>query len=182
MDLVTGALGNLPSKLLELLHNEYRLQKGVRTQVQSLSRELESMYAALRKVAETPWDQLDEQVKVWAREVREASYDMEDVIDSFLVRVDGCCEPVHESRLKEAMKKMGDLFLKGKARHEISGAIQLSKTSRSNSWSWPNAAPDTKLMRSYPMQSPRHQLLIRDSRLCIMKWRSSLASTNQGRR
>ncbi|CAO2041910.1 unnamed protein product [Urochloa humidicola] len=124
MDLVTGALGNLPSKLLELLHNEYKLQKGVRTEVQSLSRELESMHAALRKVAEVPWDQLDEQVKVWAREVREASYDMEDVIDSFLVRVDGCGVPVDESRLKETMKKMGDLFRKGKARHEISAAIQ----------------------------------------------------------
>jgi disease resistance protein RPM1 len=89
MDLVTGALGLLPSKLLELLNEEYKLQKGVRQAVQSLTRELESMHAALRKVAAVPWDQLDEQVKVWAREVREASYDTEDILDTFLVRVDG---------------------------------------------------------------------------------------------
>ena len=123
MDLVTGALGLLPSKLLELLKDEYKLQKGVRVKVQSLSRELECMHAALRKVAAVPWDQLDEQVKIWAREVREASYDIEDILDSFLVRVDGH-EQADLSRLKRAMKKMGELFSKGKARREISCAIE----------------------------------------------------------
>ena len=123
MDLVTGALGLLPSKLLELLKDEYKLQKDVRVKVQSLSRELECMHAALRKVAAVPWDQLDEQDKVWAREVREASYDMEDILDTFLVRVDGQ-EQADPSKLKHAMKNMGDLFSKVKARHEISCAIE----------------------------------------------------------
>ncbi|XP_066338457.1 disease resistance protein RGA5-like [Miscanthus floridulus] len=123
MDLVTGALSLLPSKLLELLKDEYKLQKSIRVKIQSVSWELESMHAALHKVAAVPWDQLDEQVKVWAREVREASYDMEDILDTFVVRVDGQ-EPADLSRLKRAMKKMGDLFSKGKARHDISCAIE----------------------------------------------------------
>ncbi|XP_062182422.1 disease resistance protein PIK6-NP-like [Phragmites australis] len=123
MDLVTGAMGNLAPKLLQLLQDEYKLQTGVREQVQSLSKELESIHAALRKVAAVPWDQLDEQVKAWAREVREASYDMEDILDTFLVRVQGR-EPADQGRLKRALKKMGDLFSKGKARREIAGAIE----------------------------------------------------------
>ncbi|CAD6252455.1 unnamed protein product [Miscanthus lutarioriparius] len=123
MDLVTGALGLLPSKLLELLKDEYKLQKDVRVKVQSLSRELECMHAALRKVAAVPLNQLDDQVKIWAREVREASYDMEDILDSFLVHVDGH-DQADLSRLKRAMKKMGDLFSKGKARRQISCAIE----------------------------------------------------------
>ncbi|XP_062211497.1 disease resistance protein RGA5-like [Phragmites australis] len=123
MDLMTGAMGILPSKLLELLKEEYKLQKGVRAEVKSLSRELESIHAALRKVVAVPWDQLDEQVKVWAREVREASYDLEDVLDTFLVRIEGR-EPADPSRLKRAMKKMGDLFSKVKARHDIADAIE----------------------------------------------------------
>ncbi|XP_062181832.1 disease resistance protein PIK6-NP-like [Phragmites australis] len=123
MDLVTGAMGNLAPKLLQLLQDEYKLQTGVREQVQSLSKELESIHAALRKVAAVPWDQLDEQVKVWAREVREASYDMEDILDTFLVRVQGR-EPADTGKIKRALKKKGDLFSKGKARRDIAGAIQ----------------------------------------------------------
>ena len=72
MSVVTGALGSLGPKLLQLLHGDYKLQKGVRKQVQWLHSELESTHAFLRKVADVPWDRLDEQVKVWAREVREA--------------------------------------------------------------------------------------------------------------
>ncbi|XP_062181941.1 disease resistance protein RGA5-like [Phragmites australis] len=123
MDLVTGAMGNLAPKLLQLLRDEYKLQTGMRERVQFLSEELESIHAALRQVAEVPWDQLDEPVKVWARKVRETSYDMEDILDTFLVRVQGR-EPADTSKLKRALKKMGDLFSKGKARREIAGAIE----------------------------------------------------------
>ncbi|CAO2150440.1 unnamed protein product [Urochloa humidicola] len=106
MDLVTGAIGSIGPKLLELLKDEYKLQKGLRKQVKFLSDELESVHAALRKVAEVPWDQLDEQVKIWARHVREASYDMEDVLDTFLVRIEDN-GPAKKGRLKRALKKMG---------------------------------------------------------------------------
>jgi len=123
MSVVTGALGSLGPKLLQLLHGEYKLQKGVRKQVESLSRELDSIYPLLHKVSDVPWDQLDKQVKVLALEVREASYDMEDVLDTFLVRVDGG-EPTDPSRLKRAMKKMGKVFSKAKARRGIAGAIE----------------------------------------------------------
>ncbi|KAK3120732.1 hypothetical protein QOZ80_9AG0692990 [Eleusine coracana subsp. coracana] len=124
MDLVTGAMGMLPSKLLELLKKEYQLQKGVREDVKFLSRELESMYTALRKVAMVPWEQLDDQVKVWAREVREASYEMEDVLDTFIIRAGSGPEPAH--MVQRLMKKMGKLFDLSKvmARRDIAAAIE----------------------------------------------------------
>ncbi|CAN6373127.1 unnamed protein product [Urochloa humidicola] len=122
MDLVTGAIGTIGPKLLKLLKDEYNLQKDLRDKVKSLSDEMESVHAVLRKVAEVPWDKLDEQVKIWARQVREASYDMEDVLDTFLVRVEDH-GPAKKGRLKRALKKMGDLFSKGKVRHGIAGAI-----------------------------------------------------------
>ncbi|KAF8738579.1 hypothetical protein HU200_013962 [Digitaria exilis] len=129
MDLVTGALGNLATKLLQLLGDEYRLHKGLMEKVESLSKELKHVHATLRKVAEVPWDQLDEHVKIWADELREKSYDMEDVLDTFLVRVEG---PVpsgkKDGKIKRKLKKKMDslftLFSKGKARHDIAGAIE----------------------------------------------------------
>jgi disease resistance protein RPM1 len=132
MDPVSGALGLLPSKLLELLQAEYNLQKSVRVQVQSLSRELEVIHSTLRRVAAEPPDMLNEQVKNWAREAREASYNFEDRIDTFFVRVvDGCREPIEEtgsrwlkSAKKKKKKKMGDLPTKGRAPDDIAAAIE----------------------------------------------------------
>jgi disease resistance protein RPM1 len=51
MSVVTGALGSISSKLLQLLHDEYKLQKGVKKQVLWLSNELESVHAFLGKIA-----------------------------------------------------------------------------------------------------------------------------------
>ncbi|XP_066334441.1 putative disease resistance protein At1g50180 [Miscanthus floridulus] len=119
-----GALGSLAPKLLQLLHGEYKLQKGVRKQVESLSRELDSIYPFLHKVSDVPWDQIDEQVKLWACEVREASYDMEDVLDTFLVRVDGGKNNSDSNSLKLAMTKLGELFSKAKARRDLAAKIK----------------------------------------------------------
>ncbi|KAI4968762.1 hypothetical protein ZWY2020_046092 [Hordeum vulgare] len=125
MDLATGAMGTLLPKLLELLGDEYKLQKGVREGVKSLEKEMRSMHVALRKVAEVPREQLDEQIKLWAGEVRELSFDMEDVVDKFLVHVDEGSEPAANSnKLRRLTKKMAGLFSKGKARHEIADAIK----------------------------------------------------------
>ncbi|XP_039797990.1 disease resistance protein PIK6-NP-like isoform X2 [Panicum virgatum] len=123
MDLVTGAMGNLAPKLYQLLQGEYELQKGVRKKLVFLHQELEGIKPALDKVAQVPWDRHHEQVKVWARQMREASYDIEDLLDTFLVRVQGS-EPVDQSRLKRTLKKMGGLLGKAKARRDISGAIE----------------------------------------------------------
>ena len=123
MALVTGAMGNLAPKLYQLLKDEYELQNGVRKKLVFLHQELESMKPALEKVAQLPWDQHHKQAKVWACQMREVSYDVEDLLDTFLVRVQGS-EPADQSKLKRALKKMGGLFGKAKARREISSAIE----------------------------------------------------------
>ncbi|VAI52362.1 unnamed protein product [Triticum turgidum subsp. durum] len=126
MEVVTGAIGSLLPKLGELLVGEYKLQKGVRKDVESLQREMKSMNAALVKVAEVPRDQLDNQVIIWADELRELSYDMEDVVDNFLVCVEGSESDVvtDSNKLKGLMAKMANLFTKGKTRHQIADAMK----------------------------------------------------------
>nr|AYN64269.1 RGH1 [Hordeum vulgare subsp. spontaneum] len=127
MNIVTGAMGSLIPKLGELLVEEYKLHKRVKKDVEFLRKELESMHAALIKVGEVPRDKLDRQVKLWADEVRELSYDMEDVVDKFLVRVDGSgIEQPHDNsgRFKELKNKMIGLFKKGKNHHRIADAVK----------------------------------------------------------
>uniref|UniRef100_A0ACD5ZA28 Uncharacterized protein n=1 Tax=Avena sativa TaxID=4498 RepID=A0ACD5ZA28_AVESA len=127
MQVMTGAMGSLIPKLFQLLKEEYNLQKGVKKDVEFLVRELPSMHLALRKLADVPRDQLDKQVKLWADEVRELSYVMEDVVDSFLVSAEGCEPAANSNKLKELLKKMGNLLPKGKARHKIANKIRSIK-------------------------------------------------------
>ncbi|EAZ20824.1 hypothetical protein OsJ_36450 [Oryza sativa Japonica Group] len=117
MNIATGAMNTLLPKLGELLVGEYKLQKGVKGEIEELEKELKGMTAALHKVAETPVDQLDQQVKIWASEVRELSYDIEDAIDTFMLKCKG-----HEPAT--SFKKVTNLFNKFKTNHQIHGVIK----------------------------------------------------------
>jgi hypothetical protein len=55
-----------------------------------LSQELPMMGAALVEVSQVPPGQLNELDNEWAQHVRELSYDMEDAVDEFMVRVYRC--------------------------------------------------------------------------------------------
>jgi disease resistance protein RPM1 len=128
MDLATGAIGSIISKLAEFLEAEYKLQKGVKEQIEYLTRELKSAHAFLQDIDKVPPYQVNEQVKIWADEVREASYDMEDILDTFLVRVVRTgLDPVDEQdgnkKLKHTWEKMTAKFSKFKERHRIARAV-----------------------------------------------------------
>jgi len=70
------------------------------------------MHAAFRIVGEVPREEVKEQVKIWARDVRELSYDMEDIVDTFVVRIQGAEAPSKRSA-KRFIKKMMDIVTKG---------------------------------------------------------------------
>jgi len=66
MEVITGVMGSLLSKLGDLLKDEYNLQKGVRGEIMFLKAEFERMQAALLMVSEAPMDQQPSiLVKLW---------------------------------------------------------------------------------------------------------------------
>ncbi|KAJ1256602.1 hypothetical protein BS78_K341300 [Paspalum vaginatum] len=139
MDIATGAIGNILSKLADLLKAEYMLQTGVKDQINSLTKELESAQTTLQEIDQVHPDQLSNIDKIWARDVRDASYDMEDILDTFLVRVEGPSEPINKKRkllemlpdkvggffelFERLQEKVGGFFGKTVARHDIARAI-----------------------------------------------------------
>jgi len=120
MEFATGAMSSLLPKLGELLLEEYHLKESVKKGIGDLTDELESMKVALEKVSSVPLDQLDPQVKIWANEVRELSYAIEDSLDSFVTRVKGG-EPTKPTNW---LKKVRNKYTKISARHEIAGGIK----------------------------------------------------------
>lgn len=89
MEIVKGALPSVVSKLGGLLISEYNLQKGLKGEIRVLETELERMQGALDKLSNIPTEQVDKQDKIWAKHVRELSYDIEDSIDTFMVHDKG---------------------------------------------------------------------------------------------
>nr|AGQ17375.1 RGA1e [Aegilops tauschii] len=124
MDIVTGAIAKLIPKLGELLVGEYKLHKGVKKNIEDLLKELKTMNAALIKIGEVPPDQLDSQDKLWADEVRELSYVIEDAVDKFLVRVHGVEPDDNTNGFKGLMKRTTKLLKKVVDKHGIAHAIK----------------------------------------------------------
>ena len=125
MDLATEALGNLLPKLVQLLQDEYNLQTGAKKDIQFLSSELETIRIALREVGKVPREQLGDLQRVWTRDVREMSYDMEDIVDAFMVRVQGP-DPHSKSSAGQIfnLKYMIQKFTTFMARREVAQEIK----------------------------------------------------------
>ncbi|PUZ45550.1 hypothetical protein GQ55_8G233400 [Panicum hallii var. hallii] len=127
MEVVTGALPSVIKKLAGLAAGEYNLQKGLKGAIRFLQSELESMKGALEKVSSTPGDRLDIQDKIWARDLRELSYDIEDSIDTFMVRGQGK-EQGNLHGIKKFIDRSVGLFRKAKIRHGMATEIRDIKT------------------------------------------------------
>ena len=109
-------------KLAKLLQDEYKLNKGARKGIEFLHRELEAMHAALCEIGKVPREQLDDLQRIWARDARELSYDMEDIIDTFMVDVEGP-DPPSKRGAKKIFKKMVRKVVKSVARREVAQEI-----------------------------------------------------------
>lgn len=81
------------------------------------------MQAALNKVSNLPADRIDGVHKIWARDLKELVYDIQDSIDVFMVRVDS---PVHTKphSFRRFFDRTIGFLTKAKNRHHIADDIQ----------------------------------------------------------
>ena len=127
MEVVTGALPSVITKLAGLAAGEYNLQKGLKGEIKFLQEELESMKGALEDISRTPADQLPNNDKIWSRNVRELSYDIEDSIDTFMVQ----CKDKglgKQHGLKKVIDRSLHLLMQPKVRHKIAKEVREIKS------------------------------------------------------
>ncbi|KAL6658074.1 hypothetical protein ACP70R_003660 [Stipagrostis hirtigluma subsp. patula] len=124
MELATAALSSLLPKLAALLSDEYKLQKGVQGQIIFLQTEMVSMQAVLDIVSKQPAHQINNLDKIWARDLKELSYDIEEIVDTFMVRADDAPVSAKPHDFKRFFDRISRLFTKAKTRHHIASDIE----------------------------------------------------------
>ena len=125
MEVTTGALPSLLPKLADLLIGEYSLQKEVKWGIKFLQTELETKKAALEDISETPADKLNKVHRIWARDVRELFYDIEDSIDTFIVHCNGSKVLSEQHGLiKRIINRSLDWLIQPKIRRKITTDIR----------------------------------------------------------
>ncbi|KAI4979366.1 hypothetical protein ZWY2020_016119 [Hordeum vulgare] len=87
VDVTRGAMGSLLHKLGKLVTEDYNLENSMKREVEYFSQELTRIHLDLPKMGKV------DGLKLWVNEVREMSYKIEDMVDSFMVDI----EP-HSSR------------------------------------------------------------------------------------
>jgi disease resistance protein RPM1 len=115
-------------KLAQLLVQEAKLLNSVHREVVVIGDELESIKCFLKDVdarAEKGGD-LHEGMKVWVKQVREAAFHIEDVIDEYILHV---AQHRHQHGFVAFLHKIGCLLKQLKPHHNIAIKIQDIKTS-----------------------------------------------------
>ncbi|KAG2623929.1 hypothetical protein PVAP13_3KG090700 [Panicum virgatum] len=114
-----GAMESLLGKLGDLLTDKYKLLKEAKREVRSLRSELDNMYAFLKDMSGT--QNPNEQAKCWMKEVRELSYDIDDSVDEFMLRVeqDQSSSCSKTQGFKGLIDRCLSLLTSIKARHQI---------------------------------------------------------------
>ncbi|XBI81667.1 hypothetical protein VPH35_090523 [Triticum aestivum] len=124
MEVVTGAMSTLLPKLGSMLKDEYNLHRKVRGEILFLTAELERMEAALIEVSEAPIDHPPSKlVKLWAKDVKDLSYEIEDSVDKFMVHLDGRAEEKAQSFMGFIHRSI-DLLTRAKTRHKIGTEVK----------------------------------------------------------
>ncbi|XP_047043192.1 disease resistance protein RGA5-like [Lolium rigidum] len=117
----TGALKPVVEKLFALLGHEYKQFKEVHDQIRFLTNELTTMHAFVLKMSEEEEGGHDVLDKAWMKEARELSYDMEESIDEFMLRVDekNARPDGFINKIKHSLAKLGKMKTRRRIGKEI---------------------------------------------------------------
>ncbi|KAB5564276.1 hypothetical protein DKX38_004330 [Salix brachista] len=150
-----GSVNFLISKLAQVLDEEGQLLKGVQTEAEYISDELEFMKAFLR-VADA-MEERDPSLEVLVKKVRDIAYDMEDALDDFKLRL------THDrgQRFFAPLLRSFDYLLNLRARHQIASRIRDIKSrviaiAKEDGMMWPEKFRRVSIHKAMPSIPRRH--------------------------
>ncbi|KAH6759347.1 hypothetical protein C2S51_019582, partial [Perilla frutescens var. frutescens] len=114
-----GAVLFLLQQLTALLHDELNLLGGLKQEVQSIKHELETLRVFL-KVADAK-EEIDTSLKGCVDQLREIAFDLQDVLDKYLLRFG---RRRGTNGFGRFLNKVGDSIKNLKARHQIASEIK----------------------------------------------------------
>ncbi|KAE9452363.1 hypothetical protein C3L33_15737, partial [Rhododendron williamsianum] len=111
--------------LVPLLSGEVKLLRNIKTEVASIKAELQSIISFLKDADSSPKLE-NERAKNWVKQVRELAYQIEDVMDEYVLHL-------AENRQRRGfigfLRKLARSITKLKPQHDIASQIQDIKTS-----------------------------------------------------
>ncbi|CAN6222195.1 unnamed protein product, partial [Urochloa humidicola] len=116
----TGAMNSVLAKLGELLHDKYKLAKGVRKDIEFLRSELSVMNELLYVLEDV--EELDALNKGWRDRVRDLAYDIEDCIDLSTARLNRAGGDASKGRFfgsKQLARKLKKFRVSIQVAHQI---------------------------------------------------------------
>ncbi|XP_008238138.1 PREDICTED: disease resistance protein RPM1-like [Prunus mume] len=117
-----SAVKFLLDKLTSLFENDLQLLRGVREEIVYLRGELERMTAFLR-IADA-FEESDEEVKVWVKQVRDIAHDSEDVLDEFTILQAHDHGTEEQGLLYGSIRRLSCCIKNTKARYRIASQLQ----------------------------------------------------------
>ncbi|CAK7323858.1 unnamed protein product [Dovyalis caffra] len=117
-----SAISLVINKLVPLLTQEVDLLKGVHKEVEEIKDDLEAIRAFLKDAdSKAEKEGVSNSVQVWVKQAREVAYQIEDVVDEYILHM-----ARHRDRrgFEGFLHRMSSLVTKWKPRHEIASKIQ----------------------------------------------------------
>ncbi|KAK7271524.1 hypothetical protein RJT34_27498 [Clitoria ternatea] len=148
-EMAETAVSFVLQQLYQLTTEEVNFQKGFKNDFEGIKLELESIKAFLKDADQRAGDEEgDTNDTIWVKQLREASFRIEDVIDEYTMDVAYRVNPHHSPSLLASLKKFAHQIKTLNSRHRIASEIQDIKSTiggikeRSQSFNFQQSFPD----------------------------------------